>query len=107
MESKENFIALRKTEQLIKLPLLSRAIYAEIESLCKVSGICFATNAYFAEQFRVSNKTVSAHISSLRKLNMIEIAKNSNRNGSIRIIRIKTDAVPTATQQGRTLNRNR
>ena len=105
-QQNENFIVLRKTEQLIKLPLLSRAIYAEIESLSSRSGSCFATNAYFAEQFKVNTKTVSAHISNLKKLNLIEIYKNPTMYGSVRVMRIKKDVTPPMMKQGRTVNRN-
>lgn len=104
MELKENFIPLRKTDTLSKLPLLSRVIYAEIESLCSKSGICFATNGYFAEQFRVSTRTVSVHIARLKKLNLIEIAKNSSKNGSIRIMRIKSDVLPPVSPKTQTTN---
>jgi len=104
MEQKENFIALRKTEQLVKLPILSRAIYAEIESLSSKTGSCFATNAYFAQQFRVSAKTVSAHIANLKRLNLIEIGKNPAMFGGVRIMRIKKGVVPPMQSQNKTGN---
>jgi len=94
----ENFIPLRKSDKLSNLPLLTRVIYAEIESLCSKSGICFATNGYFAEQFRVSSKTASFHINKLKRLDLIEVTKNPSKLGAVRIIRMKLDATPPAPQ---------
>lgn len=43
----------------------SKILYAEITALCNMNGACFATNAYFANLYNVSTKSISQWVKSL------------------------------------------
>ena len=45
-----------------------------ISSLCAKEGVCFASNAYFAEKFFLDEVTISRKIKKLEKLNHIKIS---------------------------------
>ena len=47
------------------LQMGARMLYGELTALSNEKGYCWATNSYFAELYRVSNKTVSRWIRSL------------------------------------------
>jgi len=49
----------------------AKLLYAEITSLCKKKGYCWAGNAYFAELYEISERTVASWISALKKAGYI------------------------------------
>lgn len=51
----------------------AKIFYAEITALCQKYGYCFASNTYFAEQFKMSDRTVSRLIAELEKWHFITV----------------------------------
>jgi len=43
----------------------AKILYAEISSLCALKGYCYASNKYFAEKFKVSQRTITRHLTEL------------------------------------------
>lgn len=72
----------------------AKVFYAEITALSQKEGYCFASNAYFAEQFKMSDRTVSRLISELEKYGFIsvKIVKNG-QTGKVLGRRIYPDIV--------------
>lgn len=50
-----------------KISNLSKLLYCDISSLCAQKGYCFASNAYFAELFKVSIRTITRSMVELEK----------------------------------------
>lgn len=48
-----------------RLPMGARFLYGEITALCNERGYCWASNKYFAELYKVTDRTVRTWISSL------------------------------------------
>lgn len=55
------------------LPMGARLLYGEITALSNKEGYCWASNAYFAELYETSKRTVSNWISSLVNQGHIKI----------------------------------
>ena len=72
----------------------AKVFYAEITALSQKEGYCFASNAYFAEQFKMSDRTVSRLISELEEYGFIsvKIVKNG-QTGKVLGRRIYPDIV--------------
>lgn len=72
----------------------AKLFYAEITALSNRFGYCFASNAYLAEQFKMSERTVSRLISELEALHFItvKIVKNG-QTGAVLGRRIYPDIV--------------
>lgn len=72
----------------------AKIFYAEITALCHKYGYCFASNTYFAEQFKMSDRTVTRLISELEKYHFIrvKIVKNA-QTGMVLGRRIYPDIV--------------
>lgn len=54
-----------------ELDIIEKCLYAEIDSLCVNGGACFASNEYFAEFFKCSERKISSSISHLLKVGLI------------------------------------
>ena len=48
-----------------RLPMGARFLYGEITALCNEKGYCWASNKYFADLYKVTDRTVRSWISSL------------------------------------------
>ncbi|MCR5653392.1 MAG: helix-turn-helix domain-containing protein [Ruminococcus sp.] len=64
------------------LTLSAKVLLAEIFSLSKLEGYCYASNEYLAERLNVSSKTVKNSLRQLKSCNYITIklAKGSERS---------------------------
>lgn len=62
-----------------------KLLYSEITSLCNKSGICYASNKYFAELYEVDIATISRWVNNLidNKYLYVKYDKNNQRNLSI------------------------
>ena len=56
-----------------QLKPIARLMYADITALCNKSGYCTAKNAYFAEAFEVSERSITRYIKNLEDLEFIFI----------------------------------
>lgn len=68
-----------------------KLLYSEITALASKTGICYASNKYFADLYKVENETVSRWIKHLGELNYISteiIYKNDTKEIDKRIIKI-------------------
>ena len=54
-----------------EIPDGAKLLYGEITALCNQHGYCWATNAYFSELYRASERTVSRWISELARAGFI------------------------------------
>lgn len=73
-----------------RLKLLSRMLYGEITALCNERGYCWASNAYFAELYGMSIKSISRSISELKECGYINVELQFKETKEVdkRIIRI-------------------
>ncbi|MBR2968364.1 MAG: helix-turn-helix domain-containing protein [Clostridia bacterium] len=76
------------------LPLVARVLYADITALSSKTGVCYATNGFFAKQYGVSTRTVSKYLGVLKALELIEVSHTSAKIGGIRVMRPKKKATP-------------
>jgi len=67
------------------LPILAKVLFAEIDSLDKERG-CFASNAYFAKFFGVTDRAIRKHLAVLKERNFIRI---SMKHGNDRVIEVQ------------------
>ena len=75
MENKKSYYAIipanvRYDE---RLKLLSRMLYGEITALSNEKGYCWATNAYFANLYNTSLRTIKSCISELKECGYINV----------------------------------
>ena len=71
-----------------KIPAAAKLLYGEISALLNADGVCFASNAYFAELYKVSERTITAWISALKKGNYLIVQIDKDENGQIKQRRI-------------------
>ena len=64
-----------------------KLLYSEITSLCNKSGICFATNKYFANLYQVDIATISRWINNLIDNNYLNVSYDTN---NCRLLTIKS-----------------
>jgi hypothetical protein len=76
----------------------AKLLYGEITALCNQEGFCWADNAYFANLYKVDNKTISRWISSLEKGSYLVIEHFPN-NGNTRKIYIENTAQSLVTKK--------
>lgn len=82
----------RSKSPLSGLPLIAKVLYADVAALAQKSGVCYATNEYFAERYGVSSRTVAKYVGLLSKKNAIEIGRSPLKFGGMRVIRPKKQA---------------
>ena len=58
----------------------SKILFAEILSLAKKDGYCYASNRYLADSLAVSTRTITNRIRELKEENLIKIENSKNRN---------------------------
>lgn len=61
----------------------AKLLYGEITALCSKEGYCWASNAYFAELYRVSAGTISEWVRTLRAAGHITYAVKENNTRQI------------------------
>lgn len=72
-----------------KLTPNAKLLYGEITALCKKQGYCWATNDYFAQLYKTSDKTIGRWIKSLidKKFIYTKVKTFRYQDGTIRKIR--------------------
>lgn len=68
-----------------ELPAGAKLLYAEITSLVKEKGYCYASNAYFQRLYGISEPTVQRHLRALKKLGFIQIEDGEGGSGRRKI----------------------
>lgn len=90
-----------------RLKANEKLLYSEITALSNKTGICYATNKYFAELYEVDNMTISRWIKHLRKLDYIDVEilyKNDTKEVEKRLIKI--NGVPIDQKVGTYIPKN-
>ena len=60
----------------------AKLLYAFIESLSHQNGFCFATNKFFATNFKVSKSTINRHLVELKNANYVRMETVTEENGN-------------------------
>lgn len=60
----------------------AKLLYAFIESLSYQKGYCFATNKFFATNFKVSKRTINRHLVELKNANYVRMETITEENGN-------------------------
>lgn len=66
-----------------EIPANAKLLYGEISALISKDGFCFATNGYFAEIYRLSERTISGLISALQDRGYISVFLDRDASGQI------------------------
>lgn len=77
-----------------ELPANAKLLYGEITALCNEKGYCWAGNSYFAELYKVTNRTVSSWIQILEEKGYIErevIRNKETKQVEKRLIRLANE----------------
>ena len=79
-----NFYVTLQNEVLENDTLTERAklLYAFIELLSHQKGYCFATNKFFATNFKVSKSTINRHLVELKNANYVRMETVTEENGN-------------------------
>ncbi len=79
-----NFYVTLQNEVLENDTLSERAklLYAFIQSLSHQKGYCFATNKFFATNFKVSKSTINRHLVELKNANYVRMETVTEENGN-------------------------
>lgn len=86
-----------------RLPMGARFLYGEITALCNEKGYCWASNKYFADLYKVTDRTIRSWISSLITNGYIMsdlIYKENSKEVEARYLKINDgsieDVIPTS-----------
>ena len=60
----------------------AKLLYAFIESLSHQKGYCFATNKFFATNFKVSKSTINRHLVELKNAKFVSMETVTEENGN-------------------------
>lgn len=82
----------------------AKLLYGEITSLSNEKGYCWASNAHFAELYKVSEKQVSLWFKQLADKNFIEIELIKNQSGTLRKVYVMEEKVIRVLQKGKVRN---
>jgi len=63
----------------------AKLLYGEISALCKQQGFCWATNAYFANLYKVGSSTISEWVASLSRNRFIRVSINPSKGNERKI----------------------
>lgn len=72
----------------------AKLLYGEITALCNKTGVCYASNQYFADLYRVSKKSISKWIKELQEKGFVKseiIYKEGSKEIVNRYVRIVTE----------------
>jgi uncharacterized phage protein (TIGR02220 family) len=84
-----------------KLKANAKLLYGEITALCNERGYCWASNAYFANLYEVSNQAISSWIKLLEKQGYVKIEYEFNNNQiTRRKVSINTEGVSINVDRG-------
>lgn len=66
------------------LPANAKLLYGEIAALVNAEGFCYASNAFFADVYKMSERTISSLLSKLQEMKYIEIViKRDPKTGQV------------------------
>lgn len=66
-----------------KIPANAKLLYGEISALISAEGYCYAKNAYFADLYKLSERTVTSLISKLQEFGHIKVELERDETGQI------------------------
>lgn len=66
------------------IPANAKLLYGEISALIGSEGFCYAKNAYFAQLYRLSERTVSGLIAALQKGGYITVQMERDDSGQVK-----------------------
>lgn len=66
-----------------RLKANEKLLYAEITALATKDGYCWASNTYFANLYKVTNRSVSGWISNLENAGLIKVEQIRNEEGLV------------------------
>lgn len=72
-------------------------IYSQVEEFNTNTGDCFISDIVLAEQFGVSDRTVSRAIAHLEELGLIERTTTNTKSGKVRHMKANRQNVPCPT----------
>lgn len=65
------------------IPANAKLLYGEISALLSEEGFCYASNSYFADLYKVSERTITGLVSKLQKAGHIVIELERDKTGQI------------------------
>ncbi len=74
------------------IPANAKLLYGELSALAEESGYCYASNQYFANLYKVSERAISGWISALKKGKYIAVQVKKARNGQVQQRKIFLEA---------------
>jgi len=91
------------------VPAGAKLLYGEITSLCNKKGYCWAGNAYFAELYQTSERTVINWINTLKKygyISVVFIYVQGKKEIQSRIIKLPSASEKAKHKEENTLNQD-
>ena len=82
----------------------AKLLYGEVTALSNEKGYCWASNAHFAELYKVSEKQVSLWFKQLADKKFIEIELIKNQSGTLRKVYVMEEKVIRVLQKGKVRN---
>jgi len=85
------------------IPPNAKLLYGEITALANEKGYCWASNKYFAELYKVKERTVTGWVASLIEKGFIksEVSKEDDKYGRKIFLEGVEDLFPKKTKEGR------